>query len=152
VTGVKLAAPADRIGLGLVAYPTDNLSPGHVPMPHHPEPEQVRSRALSAMQPRMRWQGDDGAATPAGSAGWLPGVSAVRSASATASRFSGRRSTRMAASGRTDRFYRLADLGRTRVPGNSCRNDRLDDCQSSDRSSDKRIAKRDASLIATAGK
>ena len=43
VTGVKLAAPADRIGqgLGVNAYSTDSLSPGQNPMPHNPEPEHV---------------------------------------------------------------------------------------------------------------
>ena len=49
VTGVKLATPADRIGLGLgvvLAYPMDNLSQGLFPMPHNPEPEQVRSRQV----------------------------------------------------------------------------------------------------------
>ena len=87
VTGVKPATPADRIGLGLVvaypAHPTDNLSPGHFSMPQNPEPDQVRSRQLSAMQPRMRWQGGD-VVPPAGPAGCFPGASAVRSTSISA--------------------------------------------------------------------
>ena len=71
VTSVKLITPADRIGLGLgvAAYPTDNLSPGQFPMPHNPEPEQVRSRELSAMQPRMRWQAGDAGRGPGARAG-----------------------------------------------------------------------------------
>ena len=157
VTGVKLATPADRIGLGFgVAYPahpTDNLSPGHVSLPHHPEPEQVRSwQELSAMRPQMRWQAGNNAMPPAGPAGCVPGVSAVRFASS-ATRFAGRLATRTAAGGRTLPVCRLASPGRTRVPGDLRHNNRLGrDCQSPDRFSDKRIATRDASSAAMAGK
>jgi hypothetical protein len=152
-TGVKLAAPADRIGLGFrVAYPMDNLSRGHFPMPHNPEPEQVRSRQLSALLARSRWQSGC-AVTPTGSAGCFPGVSAVRFASSTCPLTTGRLATRTAAIGRTLAVCRLADPSRTHVPGDSCHHDRLGrDCQSPDRSRDKRIATRGVSSAATAGK
>jgi hypothetical protein len=153
-TGVKLAAPADRIGLGFgVAYPMDNLSLGHVPVPHNPEPEQVRSRQLSAMPARMRWQSVNGVVPPASSAGWFPGVSAVRFTSIAASLSGGSRGMRTAAIDRTRAVRRFADPSRTRVPGDSCFLDRLGrDCQSPDRSGDKRIATRGVSSTATAGK
>ena len=154
VTGVKPATPADRIGLGLVAaYPTDNLSPGHV-LPRNPEPEQVRSRQLSALHPRMRWQAGEDAVPPAGPAGWFPGASAVWSASLTASRFTGRPATRTAANGRPLTVCRFADPDRAHVPGDTRHHDRLGrDCQSPDRSGDKaRVATRVVSPAATAGK
>jgi hypothetical protein len=154
VTGVKPATPADRIGLGLVvaypAHPTDNLSPGHFSMPQNPEPNQVRSRQLSAMQPRMRWQDGD-VVPPAGPAGCFLGVSAVRSTSISARPFTGWRATRTAASGRA--FCRFADPSRTHVPGDVHHHDRLGrDCQSPDRLGDKRLATRGVSSAATAGK
>jgi len=138
VTGVKLATPADRIGLGLDvvrAYPMDNLSQGLFPMPHNPEPEQVRSRQLSAMHPRMRHASDD-AVPPASSAGCFPGASAVRFATNDASRFTGwQRTMRTAATGRN----RLAVTSRTHVLGDLRHHDRLgSDCQSPDRLGDKR--------------
>jgi hypothetical protein len=152
VTGVKPATPADRIGLGLrVAYPTDNLSQGLFPMPHNPEPEQVRSRQLSAMQPRMRWHEGHDAVPPASSAGCFPGASAVRFASSCATRFTGwQRTMRTAATGRN----RVAVTSRTRVPGERRHNNRLGrDCQSPDRLRDKQaFASRKASSIAAAGK
>jgi hypothetical protein len=153
VTGVKSAIPADRIGLGRViaylAHSTDNLSQGLFPMPHNPAPEQVRSRQLSAMHPRMRWQGGDGV-PPAGRAGCIPGVSAVWFAPIAASRFTGRSATRTAAS---NRHCYLADPSRTHVPGDVHHHDRLgSDCQSPDRSGDKRLATRSVSSAATAGK
>lgn len=153
VTGVKLATPADRIGLGLGvvrAYPMDNLSQGLFPMPLNPEPEQVRSRQLSAMHPRMRHAGDD-AVPPASSAGCFPGASAVRFASNNASRFTGwQRTTRTAATGRN----RLAVTSRTHVPGDLRHDDRLGrDCQSPDRLGDKRtIATKSVCSIAATRK
>jgi hypothetical protein len=99
VTGVKLVTPADRIGLGfgtvLASYPTDNLSPGLLPMPHNPEPEQVRSRQeLSVMQMHKHLQAAESTVAslalprvrarvrPTGSAGciWfrVPGLTAGR--------------------------------------------------------------------------
>jgi hypothetical protein len=156
VTGVKPATPADRIGLGVrlayLAHPTDNLSLGHLPMPHNPEPDQVRSRQLSAMQPRMRWQGGD-VVPPAGPAGCFPGVSAVRSTSNSARPFTGWLATRTAANGRALSLCRFADPSRTHVPGEVHHHDRLGrDCQSPDRSGDKRLATRGVSSAATAGK
>jgi len=156
VTGVKPATPADRIGLGLViaypAHPTDNLSPGHFLVPQNPEPNQVRSRQLSAMPSRMRWQGGDGV-PPAGPAGCFPGASAVRSTSISARPFTGWLATRTAANGRTLPVCRVAVISRTHVPGDVHHHDRLGrDCQSPDRSSDKRLATRGVSSAATAGK
>jgi hypothetical protein len=153
VTGVKPATPADRIGLGLVVtYSTDNLSPGHFSMPHNPEPNPVRSRQLSAMPLRMRWQGDD-VVPPAGPAGCFPGVSAVRSMSISARPFTGWRATRTAANGRALNLCRFADPSRTHVPGDVHHHDRLGrDCQSPDRLGDKRLATRGVSSAATAGK
>jgi hypothetical protein len=86
VTGVKLAAPADRIGLGFgigstTAYPTDSLSQGRFPAPRNPEPEQFRSRhGQSATQMRKHMRtGTPGAVPPASLAGCLPpGSSADR--------------------------------------------------------------------------
>jgi len=152
VTGVKPVTPADRIGLGLrYRHPTDNLSQGHFPMPRNPEPNQVRSRQLSAMQPRMRWQGGD-VVPLAGPAGCVPGVSAVRFASKRANPFTGwHRTTRTAAKGRA--ICRFAAPSRTHVPGEVHHHNRLGrDCQSPDRSGDKRLAKRSVSSAATAGK
>ena len=160
VTGVKLGTPADRIGLGLgvaTAYPTDNLSPGHVPVPHNPEPEQVRSRqALSAMRPRMQTQAGNDAVPPASSAGCpsAPGLTADRFAAFIATRFEGwRRTTRTAATGRTREGCRFAEHGRASSHGELRHSDRLgSDCQSPDRSSDKRIATRELTPVSAAGK
>jgi hypothetical protein len=159
VTGVKLGTPADRIGqgLGVAAYPTDNLSPGHVPVPHNPEPERVRGRqALSATQPRMRLLAGSDAVPPAGSAGCpsAPGLSADRSATFGASPFTGwRRTTRAAATGRTSEVCRSADTSRASSRGELRHSDRLgSDCQSPDRSGDKRIATRELTPATAAGK
>jgi len=171
VTGVKLAIPADRIGQGLgvaPAYPTDNLSPGQNPMPHNPEPEQVRSwQELSAMHLQMQMRPGDDAMPPASSAGCpsAPGLSADRFESFGAALFGSecakhaklsngwQRTTRTAATGRTREVCRFADLSRASFPGDLRHNDRLgSDCQSPDRFSDKRIATRELSLAATAGK
>src|SRR5262245_19938511 len=171
VTGVKLGTPADRIGLGLgvaTAYPTDNLSPGHVPVPHNPEPEQVRSRqALSAMRPRMQTQAGNEAVPPASSAGCpsAPGLTADRFAAFTATRFASehaqhaklpngwRRTTRTAATGGTREGCRFAEHGRASSHGELRHSDRLgSDCQSPDRLSDKRIATRELTPATAAGK
>jgi hypothetical protein len=160
VTGVKLGTPADCIGLGLVvanAYPTDNLSPGQIPLPHNPVPEQVRSREmLSAMQMRKQMRAGDDAVPPASSAGCpsAPGLSAALFESFGASRFTGwQRTTRTAANSRTREGCRFADPSRTHVPGDLRHDDRLGrDCQSPDRLSDKRITIREVSSASAAGK
>ena len=87
VTSVKLATPADRIGLGLVgstAYPMDNLSQGQIPLPPNPVPEQARVRQLSTSQMRKQMRAGDQAMPPASSAGspCSPGSSAGRSRNA----------------------------------------------------------------------
>jgi len=145
VTGVKPVTPADRIGLGLgvAAYPTDNLSPGQFPVPHNPEPEQVRSReALSAMQMRMQMHAGDDAVPPVGSAGRAPGFSAVRFGSFRALTLTGwHRTTRTAAgSGCTRSAGCLhADPSRADFPGDLRHDDRIGrDCQSLRRSGGKR--------------
>lgn len=154
VTGVKPAAPADRIGLGCgfaATYPTDNLSPGLFPMPHNPAPEQARSREeLSTMPSRMRWPSGGDTRTPAGSTGCFPGTPAVWFALPRASRFTGwQRTMRTAATGRC----RLADPGRTHDSGDLRPDNRLGrDCQSPDRFRDKRVATRIVSSTAIAGK
>jgi hypothetical protein len=159
VTGVKLGTPADRIGQGLgvvAAYPTDNLSPGQNPLPHNPEPEQVRSReALSAMRMPMHSRAGDDAVPPAGSAGCpsAPGLSADRFESFGAFPFGWQRTARTTAAGRTREVCPTADTSRTHVPGDLRHNDRLGrDCQSPDRSSDKWIAIREVSSASAAGK
>ncbi len=163
VTGVKLATPADRIGLGLgvAIYPTDNLSPGQIPMPHNPEPEQVRSRQLSSMPPRM-WLQTGNAVPPAGhgTPGCAPGFSAVQFASSCAFPFEGwQRTTRTAVEGRTRTSPSTSAVRRSTVtsqadfPGDLRHDDRLGcDCQSLRRLSGKRIAKREVCLDATVRK
>ena len=147
VTSVKLITPADRIGQGLVAYPTDNLSPGHFSMPHNPVPEQVRPREeLSAMQMRMQMQADGDAVPPAGSTGCFPGVSARRFATPFTA-------WRTAAAGRTREVCLVAATGLADFPRDLRHNDRLgSDCQSPDRSSDKRNATREVCSATAARK
>ena len=157
VTSVKLATPADRIGLGLrvAAYPTDNLSPGQFPMPHNPEPEQVRSREeLSAMQMRQQMQAGEEPVPPTGSAGCFPGVSASRFAPSSAcSVRSWRATTRTAAAGRTREVRLPAAHGLADFHRDLRHTDRLgSDCQSPDRLSDKRNAKREVCPASAAGK
>jgi hypothetical protein len=159
VTGVKLATPADRIGLGfgVAAYPTDNLSPGQFPMPHNPEPEQVRSReVLSATQERMHLRAGDDAVPPTSSVGCpsAPGVSASRFASPSAPPFPAwQRTTRTAVVGRTREVRLHAAPGLAELPRDLRHSDRLgSDCQSPDRFSDKRNATREVCSAAEAGK
>lgn len=86
VTSVKLSTPADRIGLGFGAgqnYPADSfLSPvGRFPTPPNPEPEQGRTRQeLSTAHMRKQTRTDcSGAVPPASWAGCLsPGSCADR--------------------------------------------------------------------------
>jgi len=161
VTGVKLGTPADRIGLGLVVatYPTDNLSPGHFPMPLNPEPEQARSRQLSAshMQPQMRRHSDGDAVPPAGSTGCSPGSTASRFLPASAGSLtrSWRGTTRTAATGgfRIGATALVAATGRANFPGGLRHDDRPGDCQSHGRSGGKReVSIRRVTPAAEAGK
>ena len=137
VTSVKLAAPADCIGLGFGAghYPTADSLSQEVRFPTHPnpEPEQVRSRqGLSAMQMRKQMlTGSPGAVPPAGPVGLLPpGSSAVRA------------------------WWRVTVTGkpRNRDPKTCVRLRRLSDCQSQARSGEKHGLTRIASPATTAGK
>ena len=171
VAGVKLVTPADRIGLGLgtasaTAYPTDNLSPGQIPLPPNPEPERARSRQeLSAMQMRKQMPAATLAVPPGGPLGATgcfrsPGLSADRSTSTSASSVrSWQPATRTTASGRSFTGCRFAELSRVHVPGDLCHSvdDRLGrDCQSPDRSTGKQVAKlftqREVVSAAAAGK
>jgi hypothetical protein len=166
VTGVKPTTnPADRIGLGLVgsnAYPMDNLSPGQIPLPPSSEPEQAREWQLSTSRMRKHLRAGDQASPPTSSVGSpsSPGVSADRSTSSTAIPFTGwpgtTWATRWPATGRTHatRALRLiAAPSRVHCPGDLLLSDRLGrDCQSPDRTGDKRIAIREVSLATTAGK
>jgi hypothetical protein len=158
VTGVKPATPADRIGLGLgvAAYPTDNLSRGNS-MPHNPEPEQVRSReelSTKRMRERSRVGGDT--VPPAGRPGCpsVPGVTASRFASTRVPPFSAwRATTRTAAAGRTREVHLHAAPGLADFPRDLRHSDRLgSDCQSPDRFSGKRNATRGVCPAAAAGK
>lgn len=158
VAGVKLVAPADRIGQGGLAAsanPTDNLSPGYVPVPPYPEPEMVRVQSLSAMQMRMHMPA--AATTPtAGSAGCLraPGASAVTSWSSSPVSFTGwRRTTRDAAVAESRKLGRSAQPSRTRRPDDGRHDYRTgSDCQSPGRVSDLPAVIRVASSAQTAKK
>ena len=136
VASAKLATPADRIGLGFVAalaYLADNLSRGQFPLPHNPEPEQLRSRqdeSATQMRKQMR-TGESDAVPPAGPAGCLtPGSTAVRA------------------------WWRLTVTGKSwnRDSKTCVRLRRLSDCQSQARSDEKHGFTRIASPAATAGK
>jgi hypothetical protein len=157
VTGVKLVTPADRIGQGLgrAAYAMDNLSQGQFPMPHSPEPNPVRSREeLSAMRMRMHSHASGDPVPPASSAGCFPGVSASRFASPSAPPFTGwQRTTRTAAAGRTREVCRVAAPGLADSQRELRHTSRLgSDCQSPDRSSDKRNALKEVRPASAAGK
>jgi hypothetical protein len=135
-TSFVLVVPADRIGLGFgtaLAYPADNLSRGQFPLPHNPEPEQLRSRqdkSATQMRKQMR-TGESDAVPPAGPAGCLtPGSTAVRA------------------------WWRFTVTGksRNRDPKTCVRLRRLSDCQSQARSDEKHGLTRGAISAATAGK
>ncbi len=144
VTGVKLAIPADRIGLGrdVANYPTDNLSPGQFPTPHNPEPEQVRSREeLSAMQLHEQMPAGNDAVPPERSTGSFPGSSASRSASPSASSQSRSwpKATRTPPTGNPREGSLIVGTNRADFSRDLCRQDRFGrDCQSLRRLHDKR--------------
>jgi hypothetical protein len=132
---VKLAAPADRIGQGLVAvatYPAEVLSPGHVPVPHCPDSDSNPGgpQALSAELMREHQAAMATGEPPAGPAGRpVPGSSAVRWPWS----FTGLLKTRSA---RTTK----RPMSRASFPVASSVCERIGDCQSSDRRNDKRAA------------
>jgi hypothetical protein len=144
VTSFKLAAPADRIGLGFGAgqnYPADSLSLGRVPTPHNPAPEQGRSRQeRSATQMRKQMRTDSpGAVPPASLAGCLPpGSSAVCVPW----------SVTVGASWSVS----ATDPSRNRLPEVLVRSRLGRDCQSPDRHDDKRTLQREVAPAAIAGK
>jgi hypothetical protein len=147
VTGVTLATPADRIGLGFgpaTAYPTDSLSPGRAPAPRNPEPEQLRSRqeqSATRMRKQTRTGGPD-AVPPASSAGCLPPGSPV-----------GRVSWPLTVG--AGRSVAATNPGRNRFPqAHACvvRNRIGRDCQSPDRDDDKRAFTGETAPTATAKK
>ncbi|MBA4188939.1 MAG: hypothetical protein C0467_13160 [Planctomycetaceae bacterium] len=158
VTGVKLATPADRIGLGrgVANYPTDNLSQGQFSMPHNPEPEQVRPREeLSAMQVQQHLQADSDAVPPESSPGCFPGSSASRSESPSASSLSGswHRLTRTPPTGFTREVTLIVGTRQADFSRDLCRQDRFGrDCQSLRRLHDKRDAIRKVGSATAAGK
>ncbi len=159
VTSVKLVTAADRIGLGLgvVAYPMDNLSAGPILAPCNPEPEHVGSRReLSTMQMRQQMQWGNAVATPASSAGCpcSTGVSAMRSVLASALPFTGwRKPTRTAAADRARRAILSADPSQADFPRDLGHHEPSGrDCQSLQRFRDKRDATRKTAMAAIAGK
>lgn len=156
-TGVKPAAPADRIGLGLVAvatYPADGLSPSP-----GSEPNPGRRQPLSAAhrQPSMRAMAT--ADAPAGPAGRsVPGSPAHRRPSSATLRLSSRwqqvATKRPADAGRVALATTPAAVRRrARVPAAASLRTRFgSDCQSPDRVDDRRFATTDTRPTAAAGK
>ena len=137
MAGVKLTVPADRIGLGFGSvanpYPTDTLSLGHFPLPHNPEPEQLRSRHGQSATPMRKQTHTDApdAVPPASLAGCLPPGSAAVRVSWPVS---------------------TTNTGRNRVP-QACVTFRLgSDCQSPDRKDEIHGLTRIANPAAMAGK
>jgi hypothetical protein len=137
VTSAKLATPADRIGLGLVAfdaYPADTLSP-------NPAPLQARvRRGLSAAQLREQMRAGEPDGPPAGTAAGrpsAPGLTAGRSAAC-----------RIPFTG-----WRTRPTDRTDDSRDTRHHDRLGrDCQSPDRSGGKWVATRVVRPETVAGK
>jgi hypothetical protein len=163
VTGVKLATPADRIGLGrgVANYPTDNLSQGQFSMPHNPEPEQVRPREeLFAMQMLPHLPAGNDAVPPNRSSGCFPGSSASRFESPSASHpmadrqtTSWPKATRTPPTGKSPEGTLFDGISRADFSRDLCRQDRFGrDCQSLRRLHDKRDAIREVCSAAAAGK
>lgn len=144
VASVKLTAtPADRLGLGFAAgaYSADDLSQGQFPLPHNPEPEQVRARQEQSAPP-MRKQtrvGVPDVVPPAGRVGCLsPGSRAVVSWPS----LSGTSRTEIVTDSRWDRLTPVS-VARSRISR---------DCQSPARNSDKQGLLRKVTPAMTAGK
>jgi hypothetical protein len=173
VTSVKLATPADRIGLGLVnvaTYPADVLSPGQFPLPHNPgsEPNLGSRTERSAAQMHGQMRGMARAVPQAGTTGCpVPGSSARRrpwsftvppsagwqrvaaKRSAAAGRVSGATGlTARAATTNPDAVASRASF--PAVPGHPFRLGC--DCQSPDRGNDRTPATGETTPTATAGK
>jgi hypothetical protein len=128
VASVKLASPADRIGLGRVVatYPAEVLSQGQFPLPPRSGhlPPNTNAMRMHREEPATRIP--DGRDVPGSSAHrWLP------SFSKTAKR----------------------PLSRASFPAVSCVSERIGDCQSSDRRDDRTTAStRETTPIAAAAK
>jgi hypothetical protein len=149
VTSVKLAAPADRIGSGFGAgqnYPVDSLSflspGGRFPTPTNPAPEQGRSRqGQSATHMRKQTRTDSpGTVPPASLAGCLP--PGPRAADVSWPLTVGESSSVSA-----------IDHSRNHLPKVRVVRVRLgSDCQSPDRTDDKRALLREVAPATAAGK
>jgi len=170
VSSVKLPTPADRIGLGLVAvatYPTEVLSPGQFPLPQRPgsEPNPGGPRQeLSAAHRHMAMRAMATAEPPVGPTGRpVPGSSATRRPWSFTQPLSARwcrvATKRPAATGRvtTAGLSAIATMpaavrSRASFPAAAIVQDRIGDCQSPDRTDDRRAATREATPTAAAGK
>jgi hypothetical protein len=159
VASVKLNTTADRIGQGLrssTAYPMDNLSPGQIPLPQYPEPEQARVQQLSIAHMRMQMRAGKRAVPPASLAGCpsVPGFTAVEFASSFARSLRGwQRTKQTAATGRSHKVCLSADNSRASFPGDLSSDDRFGcDCQSPSRNSHKQIAIRKVNSATAAKK
>lgn len=159
VTGVKLAAPADRIGLGMratSAYPTDNLSPEHLNVLDFPAPKPAWEQSLSHEQMQQQMPTDERTAPSASLAGSPsdPGFSAARFTLRLATLPQGwPRPTQTTATGRTATFCTAADPVRSHLPGNPQHSNRYGrDCQSPNRNGGQGIAIREVNPAAAAKK
>lgn len=168
VSSVKLTTPADRIGSGLVAvaaYPTEVLSPGRFPAPHRPGsepnpggPRQELSAARMPVHPRAMATAEP----PAGPAGRpVPGSSAHRRpwsfTQPLLSRWCRVATKRPAATGRVTpaglpagTTTSAAVRSRASFPAAASVRDRIGDCQSPDRTDDRRAARREATPMPVA--
>jgi hypothetical protein len=147
---VKLSAPADRIGLGLVAvatYPAEVLSSGQFPLPPSPdsEPNPGGSRQeLSAELMREHQPAMATARPPVGSTGRsVPGSSAHRWPRSfmqpLALRGCAQATKRQPATGRLTSLPTAA-MSRMSFPAAAIVRERIGDCQSPDRRDDRRAA------------
>lgn len=165
VASVKLTAPADRIGRGLVAvatYPAEVLSPGRFPSPHCPgsEPNPGGCRQeLSAVGMRQHPRAMATAEPPVGPTGRsVPGSSAHRRSWSFSQPLSVRwcrvATKRPAATGRvTTVTMPTAARSRGSFPAALSACDRIGDCQSPDRRDDRPAASTvEATPMAVAGK
>jgi len=165
VASAKLTAPADRIGLGLVAvatYPADVLSPGRFPSPHcpgsEPNPGGCRQELSATGMPQHPWAMAT-AEPPVGPTGRpVPGSSAHRRPWSFSQHPSQRwcrvATERPAATGRvTGVTTPTAARSRASFPAALSACDRIGDCQSPDRRDDRRPATTgEATPMAVAGK